>query len=76
MQTVTENIIHEITTSDIPTLQGEVTTRKTGSPTEVEGRREVQEQQTTAQTFREPDKRQLIERTQDGREGREGQYIN
>ncbi|KIW54605.1 hypothetical protein PV05_06954 [Exophiala xenobiotica] len=76
VQTVTENVVHEITTSDIPTLQGEVTTRKTGSPAEVEGRREAQEQQTTAQTFREPDERQLMERTQDGREGREGQHVD
>jgi hypothetical protein len=73
VQTVTENVVHEIITSDIPTPHGEVTAPKTVAPAEAERRREAQEQQTTEQTFREPDERQMMERTQDGRGGREGQ---
>ncbi|KAG9767157.1 hypothetical protein KCU88_g7485, partial [Aureobasidium melanogenum] len=74
VQMVTENVVHEITTSDIPTLHGEVTAPKTVAPAEAERRREAQEQQTTEQTFREPDERQMMERTQDERGGREGQH--
>ncbi|KAL2410572.1 hypothetical protein ABEF91_000561 [Exophiala dermatitidis] len=74
VQTVTENVVHEITTSDIPTLHREVTAPKTVALVEVERRREAQEQQTTEQTFREPGERQMMERTQDEREGREEQH--
>lgn len=74
VQTVTENVIHEITTSDILTLHGEVTAPKTMAPAEAERGREVQEQHTAEQTFREPDEQQMMERTQDERGGREGQH--
>ncbi|KAJ9608576.1 uncharacterized protein PV06_06455 [Exophiala oligosperma] len=74
VQTVTENVVHEIITSDIPTPHGEVTAPKTVAPAEAERRREAQEQQTTEQTFREVDERQMMERTQNGRGGREGQH--
>lgn len=63
VQTVIENVIHEITILDILTLHEKVTTPKTMAPVEAERGREVQEQQTIEQTFREPDKQQMIERT-------------
>ena len=74
VQTVSENVVHEITTSDILTLHGEVTAPKTMAPAEAERRREVQKQQTAEQTFREPDEQQMMEMTQDERWGREGQH--
>ncbi|KAJ4519899.1 hypothetical protein HRR75_001760 [Exophiala dermatitidis] len=73
---VTESVVHEVATSEIPTLDREVTAPKTVSLAEAEGRREAQEQQTAEQTYGEPDERQTMGRTQDGNEGNEGQHVN
>ncbi|KAK5188863.1 hypothetical protein LTR96_010867 [Exophiala xenobiotica] len=67
---VTESVVHEVATSEIPTLDREV------SLAEAEGRREAQEQHTAEQTYGEPDERQTTERTQDGKDGNEGQQVN
>ncbi|KIW30935.1 uncharacterized protein PV07_02626 [Cladophialophora immunda] len=72
----TENVVHETTTSEVPTSYEAVVAPKFVSPAEAQGRLIIQEQQMTEQTHGELDERQTMERTANGRDGDKGPDVD